>query len=709
MNDIIDDDEFLYGDTLNFPDKSNNEIGQLDSEILDFKEIPKEDELSESRIPQEKTDVPKPSTNVNQEEIQNLLEESNGNSISDNLELKNEVESEDHDSDEDNIEFILGDSVDSSMSKPNNLEVSIIEKVESGQSLEPKDDKVILSVEDGKLDLLSTPMLDNILLYDYDFGMGTEKPWRDPGSDITDYFNFGFTEQTWRIYCVKQKRLRERYNANSLTIDDRNSLLPPELAILKPEPMQNIPQQMLSNFPHNLQNMHGLQNPSMPMLGMGGMPMMHGMMPGMQNRMQQGMPLMMPPMGMGGIFNPSNIKQDGTPRLEEMPDGDKDVSDKFNEEQKQLTSSASDEKAPNSNIDTNDKTEPIQTPGETIRPGSSVETNPPIVDKNTSDKALSKPPNMDLHNIPPNFLPTGPLMNIGGMNRPMNQMMAGGHMGLPFGMGNMMAPMGHMQHMGGLGPIPGRPILHNFPGQLDGAMGFPGHNPQGMFVGGQQNMIRNQNNPNQEQSQNSMFNQADDKSNSGQNYQSKNRNIPGSQLGQQNSSSGNDSRNQVQSNKFGNNQNFGQRDYNNDDNRSMKSRNEDSHRFEGRSNNNSNSYNYDDGDSFDAERGRSTSVSGRMGKPRNQKYDAEDDDHGTTGGNDKTSERSKENARDKENLRDREREKDRDKSKRGGDSKETSVDSRPPRQSHHKKPSNEKPQNENNNETSSKQLKVFVT
>ena len=29
------------------------------------------------------------------------------------------------------------------------------------------------------------------------------------GADITDYFNYGFNEHTWRAYCAKQKQMRE--------------------------------------------------------------------------------------------------------------------------------------------------------------------------------------------------------------------------------------------------------------------------------------------------------------------------------------------------------------------------------------------------------------------------------------------------------------------------------------------------------------------
>lgn len=35
-----------------------------------------------------------------------------------------------------------------------------------------------------------------------------DKPWRKPGSDITDYFNYGFNEDTWRAYCERQKKMR---------------------------------------------------------------------------------------------------------------------------------------------------------------------------------------------------------------------------------------------------------------------------------------------------------------------------------------------------------------------------------------------------------------------------------------------------------------------------------------------------------------------
>jgi len=43
------------------------------------------------------------------------------------------------------------------------------------------------------------------------------------GADISDYFNYGFTEETWAQYCDRQRRLRAennlaRLNANHVKL-----------------------------------------------------------------------------------------------------------------------------------------------------------------------------------------------------------------------------------------------------------------------------------------------------------------------------------------------------------------------------------------------------------------------------------------------------------------------------------------------------------
>lgn len=35
---------------------------------------------------------------------------------------------------------------------------------------------------------------------DANFNVFEKKPWRNPGMDVNDFFNFGFNEQSWRDY-----------------------------------------------------------------------------------------------------------------------------------------------------------------------------------------------------------------------------------------------------------------------------------------------------------------------------------------------------------------------------------------------------------------------------------------------------------------------------------------------------------------------------
>ena len=59
------------------------------------------------------------------------------------------------------------------------------------------------------VDLNAVGQVEGTDIFDLDLESMEDKPWRKPGADITDYFNFGFNEATWRQYCMKQKKLRE--------------------------------------------------------------------------------------------------------------------------------------------------------------------------------------------------------------------------------------------------------------------------------------------------------------------------------------------------------------------------------------------------------------------------------------------------------------------------------------------------------------------
>ncbi|XP_055550675.1 pre-mRNA 3'-end-processing factor FIP1 [Wyeomyia smithii] len=54
----------------------------------------------------------------------------------------------------------------------------------------------------------SVGTINGVAAHEFSIDSLDEKPWRKPGADITDYFNYGFNEETWRAYCERQKRMR---------------------------------------------------------------------------------------------------------------------------------------------------------------------------------------------------------------------------------------------------------------------------------------------------------------------------------------------------------------------------------------------------------------------------------------------------------------------------------------------------------------------
>lgn len=58
------------------------------------------------------------------------------------------------------------------------------------------------------VDLEAPGNINGVPVLEVDMESFEEKPWRKPGADLSDYFNYGFNEDTWKAYCEKQKRLR---------------------------------------------------------------------------------------------------------------------------------------------------------------------------------------------------------------------------------------------------------------------------------------------------------------------------------------------------------------------------------------------------------------------------------------------------------------------------------------------------------------------
>ncbi|GAO17373.1 hypothetical protein UVI_02038930 [Ustilaginoidea virens] len=113
-----------------------------------------------------------------------------------------------------------------------------------------------------------------------------EKPWRKPGTDISDYFNYGFDEFTWALYAAKQESIRGEFGADSFASNNKK---------------------MMEDF-HNMMMMGGMGMPGGGSGGGAAMPGMEGIPPEMQAMMQQMMasgmdPSQIDPSQMSAMFS----------------------------------------------------------------------------------------------------------------------------------------------------------------------------------------------------------------------------------------------------------------------------------------------------------------------------------------------------------------------------------------------------------------------
>lgn len=114
------------------------------------------------------------------------------------------------------------------------------------------------------------------------------KPWRLPGTDATDFFNYGFDEYTWASYCVKQQMIGNQIGQikqedaqmkafMGIGGDDNKQggggmpPMPPGMDMNDPNAMANMMQQFGMDPSQFMQGMNGFGG------GMGGMPGMGGM------------------------------------------------------------------------------------------------------------------------------------------------------------------------------------------------------------------------------------------------------------------------------------------------------------------------------------------------------------------------------------------------------------------------------------------------
>lgn len=62
------------------------------------------------------------------------------------------------------------------------------------------------------VDLNGVGIFDGRSILEVDLSAMADKPWRRPGSDVSDWFNYGFDELSWETYCIRRRDLGELAN-----------------------------------------------------------------------------------------------------------------------------------------------------------------------------------------------------------------------------------------------------------------------------------------------------------------------------------------------------------------------------------------------------------------------------------------------------------------------------------------------------------------
>lgn len=73
-----------------------------------------------------------------------------------------------------------------------------------------------------------------------------DKPWRRPGIDLSDYFNYGFDEMSWIAYCNRQDKLRAQASMPGMMGDMGQASMVPPMPMM---PMGQMPMGQMPNPP----------------------------------------------------------------------------------------------------------------------------------------------------------------------------------------------------------------------------------------------------------------------------------------------------------------------------------------------------------------------------------------------------------------------------------------------------------------------------
>lgn len=198
-DDIENDDQWLYGEGDNIDPPVPQEDKPLEVETS-----PVNEPQTESHG--DKLDVPSAEVEPSSVDPSKDKPTENGEIIEEDKQNGDGSDKEDYDEDsDDDVNVVIGDI------KTSPTYASLNIKRGGLLTTTTKGDKTLQAPQPGKFsveEFEQVGLINGIPANEFNLDSLEDKPWRKPGADITDYFNYGFNEDTWRAYCERQKRMR---------------------------------------------------------------------------------------------------------------------------------------------------------------------------------------------------------------------------------------------------------------------------------------------------------------------------------------------------------------------------------------------------------------------------------------------------------------------------------------------------------------------
>ncbi|XP_063985657.1 pre-mRNA 3'-end-processing factor FIP1-like [Diachasmimorpha longicaudata] len=201
------EDQWLYGDSIDdkpdFPGDPDVQNDQEESAEPNTGEQPVQEGDEAENIPEEVTGEPELQPEEPEVPVKETPDaEQMSPKTAENGTKDPDEEPSDSDSDDD-VHVVIGD-IKSTPAAYNSLNLKRGNLMTSTGADNLKKQSGKFSIDDFE----TIGVINGTQAHEFNLDQLEDKPWRQPGADITDYFNYGFNEETWRAYCERQKRMR---------------------------------------------------------------------------------------------------------------------------------------------------------------------------------------------------------------------------------------------------------------------------------------------------------------------------------------------------------------------------------------------------------------------------------------------------------------------------------------------------------------------